>query len=214
MGLTIIRSNISFVNYSYKYLVIVHSGSDLICGAVTVRCPICSDGISFPNKFIFNILIQTIDELECLQREYMPSWGVYELGGEKHKGKYDIYFEKDGRKYIVEMDGGLGHGNKSFTGCEREIEKSSIIDYIKDQLAFQQGIIVFRIDANYENEDRFEYIRRHIMESPLVNIVNLSNVDFNIANINSQRSELLMSCEMWNQGHTVGEILEEIHPIK
>ena len=39
-----------------------------------VRCPICKDGISYPNKFIFNSLLQIKDKLDFLDSEYRPRW--------------------------------------------------------------------------------------------------------------------------------------------
>ena len=39
-----------------------------------INCPLCSDGFSFPNKFLRSTLIQLEDQLEDLTFEYQPSW--------------------------------------------------------------------------------------------------------------------------------------------
>lgn len=57
-------------------------------------------------------------------------------------GVYDIYFEKDGKNYIIEMDGGLGHGNRTYTKSDRSKEELLDIDKIKDILAREHDIEV------------------------------------------------------------------------
>ena len=61
----------------------------------------CSDGISYPNKFSYELLSQL--PVTNVIHEYNPHW--------LKPYRYDNYFEFDGDKYILEMDGNLGHGN-------------------------------------------------------------------------------------------------------
>ena len=84
-----------------------------------LSCPKCSDGISYPNKFMYHIL-KSLGE--NFKNEYSPDWI-------KPK-RYDFALFKENKKYIIEMDGGLGHGNKNTmnTTKERQIE----IDNDKD----------------------------------------------------------------------------------
>jgi predicted RNA-binding Zn-ribbon protein involved in translation (DUF1610 family) len=44
-----------------------------------VLCPYCSDGISYPNKFIYNCLMQISYELDFIHREYKPNWCKFKL---------------------------------------------------------------------------------------------------------------------------------------
>ena len=173
-----------------------------------VRCPVCSDGISYPNKFIFNMLLQIKETLDYLENEYYPEWCVYELNGDIHRGKYDIYFEYKNKKYIVEMDGGLGHGNKTFNSKERDtigLQK----DYIKDKLALEHGIEVIRIDANYGVNDKYEYIKNNVLQSELSNVLDLTAIDFDKVNINSLNSLFIKAVEMWNNGALTSEIAKQ-----
>ena len=64
----------------------------------SVSCS-CNDGISYPNKLMFNLLEQLEVEFET---EYSPDW----IGNRK----YDFYIPS--MKLIIEMDGRLGHGKK------------------------------------------------------------------------------------------------------
>lgn len=173
-----------------------------------IRCPICSDGISYPNKFIYNCLLQ-LDELDFLQREFSPKWCEFYLNGNKKHGIYDIYFGFKNKEYIVEMDGGLGHGNKSFGKSDISLEDSIVIDNEKDRLAKEHNINIIRIDADYGFNDRFEYIKNNILSSILVKILDFSNIDFEYINVESQKSVFLECCKLWNDGLTAFEIVEK-----
>ena len=65
-----------------------------------LSCDVCGDGISYPNKFIRNLFKQLKLDVKY---EWRPEWIVPYY--------YDNYFEYNGNKYIVEMDGRMGHGN-------------------------------------------------------------------------------------------------------
>ena len=80
-------------------------------------CPRCSDNISYPNKFMFNILKQLNINFE---REVGSSYNGFAWTGTY---KYDFYLQKNGRQYFIEMDG-------QFHSCENIKE----IDKIKDSI--------------------------------------------------------------------------------
>ena len=125
---------------------------------------ICSDGISYPNKFIYKFVEQL--NVENVIREYSPEW----LG----LRKFDIYFEYENRKYVIEMDGGLGHGRIKFASKEKD-DIGLEIDNEKDNLAKQHNIYVIRIDAQ---KSELEYLKYNIEISVLSNIFNLSEIDW------------------------------------
>lgn len=167
-------------------------------------CPCCSDGISYPNKFIYNSLLQVKNNFKVLKREYYPSWCVYDYNGEKKRGYYDVYFElKNGKKYIIEMDGAIGHGdNTSSWSKDNALE----IDRIKDILAKENNIEVIRIDCRYGSNDKFNYIVNNIKESSLKDIINLDEIDFNKSNNLSLTSYMKKACELWESGLSRKEI--------
>jgi len=129
----------------------------------SIRCT-CGDGISYPEKFIFNLL----EQLGIVfYTEYSPDWI-------KPK-RYDFYFELNKKKYILEMDGLLGHGNQSHYKDTRTVEETLEIDNYKDKLAKEHGIEVIRIDSR---ESVLEYLKNNIMLSKLNDLFDLSGIDW------------------------------------
>lgn len=172
-------------------------------------CPRCSDGLSYPNKFIYNVLKQTGTKFDFIKREYRPDWCKFILSNGKEKyGIYDVYLGIGGIEYIVEMDGAFH--NKSYTNSTQTVEESKEIDSIKDKLANERNIIVIRIDCAYSNEDRFQYIKENICNSKLADIVDLSEVDFEECNKQSLNSLVVQVGKLWNDGYTIGKILDEL----
>ena len=183
-----------------------------ICNVKSNRlsCPFCSDGISYPNKFMYNSLYQIKDDLDFLEREYNPDWCKFEFNGNERCGKYDVYFGINGQRYIVEMDGGLGHGNKVHTNSLLSQDELLQIDLIKDKLAQEQGIQVIRIDCNYKTDNKYTYILNNVLNSDLKDIIDLSKIDFDLSNKNSTNSLIVKAGELWNQGLTAGQIRKEL----
>ena len=188
---------------------VVHKSINQVSKDREIRCPICKDGISYPNKFIFNILLQIEDKLDFLKREYCPKWCRFEYQGKKRKGIYDIYFGINGKKYLIEMDGGLHFKYNNMNG--QTVEDSKFIDSEKDRLALENGTQLIRINCNYKGfEDRYEYVRDNILSSVLGTILPISLVDFDNANVKSQTSLFLETCRLWNEGYKVQEIIDEL----
>lgn len=175
-----------------------------------ITCPCCDDGYSYPNKFMFNLLLQIKDNFNFLDREYRPDWCTFQINNKECYGRYDIYFILHNKKYIVEMDGGLGHGNRIRSDSNVTQDESLLRDKIKDDLATQHGIQVIRIDCNYETHDRFEYIKNNICNSMLSKIIDISILDFDSANIKSLESMLVKSVTYWNNNMTIAEIANEL----
>jgi predicted RNA-binding Zn-ribbon protein involved in translation (DUF1610 family) len=130
-------------------------------------CSFCSDGISFANKMIFSIINQL--HVDYMEPEWSPKWA--------NKYRYDMYFEYNNLNYIVEMDGGVGHGNLQYNSKTPDVDGMAR-DAIKDELARQHNIHLIRIDCYY-HEDRFEYIKNNIIQSELSSIFDLSIVNWN-----------------------------------
>lgn len=176
-----------------------------------ISCPICGDGYSYPNKFIYNCLMQISNQLDYIEREYQPEWCVFEYNNSKKSGRYDIYFSINNKFYICEMDGGLGHGNRTLGASK---EESLFIDSEKDRLAKEHGITIIRIDCDYKTGDRFEFIKNNIINSQLSDILDLSKIDFNKANIEAQSSLMIRACNLWNEGYNAGQIASKINVVQ
>jgi len=148
-------------------------------------CPKCGDGFSYPNKFAFNLLEQLdID----FTPEYNPDWI-------KPK-KYDFSFKVNSKKYIVEMDGLLGHGNNNTLSNLTAKETQEIDDY-KDKLAREHGIEVIRINCT---KSELAYIKNNIIHSKLNELFDLSLVNWGKCNEYALNSLVKISCNYWNDG--------------
>ena len=174
-----------------------------------LRCPVCKDGISYPNKFIFNSLRQIEDKLDFLEREHKPEWCRFPFKDYERQGIYDIYFGINDKLFIIEMDGGFHDKYNHMSG--QTVEESHYIDSQKDLLAEKQGIHVVRIDSNYKGfEDRYEYLRTNIENSELKDILPLDLIDFDEANIKSQQSLLVEACKLWDKGYKIQDIIKTL----
>lgn len=172
-----------------------------------LSCPMCSDGISYPNKFMYSFLSQ-IDNI-FFEREKTFDWCHYNIDNKNRIGRYDFYVIKDMHEYIIEMDGLIGHGNKNYKG---EYDETLIkIDTLKDKLAQQHNIDVIRIDCRYSDiRNRFEYLCNSIINSKLNEIFDLSNIDFEKCHEDSLSSIGYKCVLLWNEGKIVDDISNEL----
>lgn len=161
-------------------------------------CPRCSDGLSYPNKFAFDVFIQISEQYQEYITEYSPDWI-------KPK-KYDHYilFE-GGKEIIVEMDGGFHN--------ERQGKYAAKYDKYKDELAKEHGIDVIRVDCSYNNiTKRFDYIKTEFIKK-LSHLFDLSNVDWDSANKTGISSRLVEVVKYYNENQFMSnqQIADKFH---
>lgn len=135
------------------------------CGYVT--CDICSDGISYPNKFAHELFRQLSTQYIKYQSEYSPDWAG--------KLRYDNYIVLlNGKKIIVEMDGAFHYDSKNNDLIQN--------DLYKNNLAKEHGIKMIRVNCNYlKVGQRYNTVKTNISEA-LKDIFDLSNVDWDKCN--------------------------------
>lgn len=152
-------------------------------------CPKCSDGISYPNKFLFSMLKQL--DIDFVP-EYSPDWI-------KPK-RYDFYIPS--KNLIIEMDGGFHYTDNNRNG--KAIEESKNIDNEKDFTANDRGIKVIRIDSC---ESDMNYIKNNILNSKASDIFDTSIIDWVECNRFACSSRVKEACDLWNDGvHSTIEI--------
>lgn len=146
-------------------------------------CNKCSDGISYPNKFAFNLLEQVgVDFIT----EYSPDWI-------KPK-RYDFYFELDNNnKYILEMDGGWHKQDNLLSGKTKE--ESIIDDSYKDKMANLNSINVIRIESDISTMD---YIKQNILKSELIKLFDLSSINWFECHKFACNSLVKIICDLYN----------------
>lgn len=159
-----------------------------------IKCR-CEDKMSKPNKFIrfFIEEVSKYNNISNVEFEYSPKW-ISPL-------RYDCYFILDGKEYIIEMDGGFGHGNnkvhpKSTISGEELVKR----DRLKDVKAFNNGIKVIRIDCNYESQDAFEFIKNNIINNNDINkMFCMNEIDWTFINTNIQSNMCKIICDIKNK---------------
>lgn len=205
---------------TYKYVELSNAKVDFICPNCSniikqtiafvsknndLHCPYCSDGISYPNKLIYNTLSQIRTELDFLEREYKPDWCHFPFKQTEKYGIYDIYFGINGKQYIIEMDGAFHYIQYGSTSLS--MEDIQYIDAQKTKLSLEQGIDIIRIDCFYPDmEKRFDYISNNILKSKLIDILDFNKISLTQANKDSLESLLIKSCNLWNDGLSIREI--------
>lgn len=166
-----------------------------------LACKVCSDGISYPNKFIISLLSQL--HIDSFTPEWSPKW--------IERCRYDVHFILGGKEYIIEMDGGLGHGCIDFKTGDQDVEGLKR-DIFKDQQAANNNITLIRIDCNYKKMNcRFNYIKQSILNSDLNNILDLTSIDWNKCNIDATKSLHMEAAKQYDSGSSISDIAKNLN---
>lgn len=162
-------------------------------------CPYCGDGISYPNKFMANIL-------DLLNIKFKTEHKI-----KKYPYRYDFYFQLNGNKYLIEMDGSYGHGcvNTPNLSIQEQID----IDKKKDKIAKDNGYVLFRIDCKYnDSPQRFSYVSKNIINSELNKLLHIEDKTFIKANELSQQSNVYKFARLWNNDiKSYDELSTQLH---
>lgn len=150
----------------------------------SIAC-ICSDGASYPEKIVANILEQIHIKYEI---QYSPKW----VGNKR----YDFYIKEC--NCIIEV-----HGKQHYslvanfsTKKGRTLEEEQANDKFKKETALNNGIKHYiELDCKYSN---IKYIKNSILNSELNDLFDLSKVDWlksaKFANVNKIKEV----CDYWN----------------
>ena len=156
---------------------------------------ICQDGVSFPNKFVFNIMQQLGLETKP---EYEPSWS--------QKRKYDIYIEDF--NLIIENHGDQHYSDVRIRNGARTLEAEQQNDLLKYSLAIENGVNNYVVlDCRKSNK---EWIKDAIMNSALPSILCFKEEDINWddALLYATNSLVKTSADLFNCGFNAKEISE------
>lgn len=150
------------------------------------KCPVCSDGVSYPEKFVANLLKQlNIDFRHDISFEWSNS------------KRYDFYI-KD-LSLIIETHG-IQHysDDKTFFNRNDSLEKERNNDIYKRELALKNGIEKYiELDCRYSD---FDYIKNSIINSELNMLLYLSNINWNSIEENCIKSKVTEVCDIYNSG--------------
>lgn len=133
------------------------------------NCEYCSDGISYPEKFLNSLLQQ-------LNVKYNFQASTDELGFDSCKKKYDFYVRN--KSCIIETHGSQ-HYTRSFFNIKkgRTLKEEQENDKFKRDLALKNGITNYiELDCSQSN---IEWIKRSVMSSELPTLFNFNEKDIN-----------------------------------
>lgn len=154
------------------------------CNAIyttkSISC-VCSDGVSYPEKFISNVLTQLKLNFET---QYSPKW----IG----KRFYDFYLKDINT--IIEVHGGQ-HYKETTKG--RSLQEEQENDRIKKELALNNGVVNYIIlDCR---ESNLEWVKNSILNSELNNMLDLSNINWFKCEEFAIKSNIVKEiCNYWN----------------
>ena len=171
-----------------------------VCKLGYIVCKKCSDNISWPNKFARAILDRC--NVYNIEYEWNPDWLKPYWFDNK-------FITDDGQIIVLELDGMLGHGKNVFGKKEKDTNGLER-DKEKDKRAAEHHVQVIRIDCCYNSESRFEYVKQHILDSELGNILDLSGIDWISCNAEALSSLVVKSANLYNNGYAIFEIADSL----
>lgn len=183
----------------FKCEICGYSRSILITSVVAggFTCPKCSDGISYPEKFVFSLLSQLNIYFE---KGKVFNWSKnYKCEKSVLDGKkiYDFYIpsiscviEVHGRQHYDERQGLFA------TTRDLDFEKNN--DSIKRVLAIENGIKNYIVvDCKFS---KMEYIKNNILNSEMGNLIDLSNIDWLQCHNDALNTLVKKVCNLWCDG--------------
>lgn len=146
---------------------------------------VCNDGVSYPEKFMSNILNQL-----NIQYKYQLSSHDFKWCG---KYRYDFYL--CAKNTVLETHGKQHYGTNFFT----DSKIISDTDIKKEHLAKQNGVKYVAIDMRYST---LEYCKQSILQSDFFQQYDLSIIDWDMADIFACKSLLAKIANDWCNGET------------
>jgi hypothetical protein len=162
----------------------------------------CSDKTSYPEKFFSSFLNQL----------HIPFEREFTFVGYKYRYDFIIYSIKKDRLFIVETDGGLGHGNISWSQDIQESRNLFLRDMDKTILALKYNIPVIRIDCFQSDKD---YISNNIINNDeLKGYIDIVDIDWDECDKFALKNVVKEICTEFNTINDIDYLSKKykIHP--
>ena len=164
-----------------------------------IGCKRCGDGVSYPSKIMFNVLVQLDIAFIAEKSDF------YWL--ENYNYRYDFYLPDS--NILIEVDG-LQHKKES-TFTTITLEEQQRIDKEKNNLAKENGFLMIRIDCA---KSELDFIRNNILKSELANRFDLSKIYWLNCHKYAVSSRVREACDLWNSGIHSTQKIADIMKIK
>jgi hypothetical protein len=148
-------------------------------------CSKCGDGLSYPEKFMTNLLMQL--KMEFKSQKYFD-WSANK--------RYDFYIPYS--HAIVETHGAQHYNERTFNYLGgKSLKEEQENDQLKEKLAIENGIehyIVINCSVS-----KPEFIKQEIIRSELSNLLNLNNVNWHECNKYACNSLVKLVCDLYEK---------------
>ncbi|MGZ3814834.1 MAG: hypothetical protein ACXVA0_24080 [Mucilaginibacter sp.] len=192
----------------YKYTVNSNKRVDFVCPECkniienksicnvqknNLSCPNCSDGISYPEKVIGNLLKQV--------------GVVYEAQKTIENKRYDFYILS--LNCIIETHG-IQHFKEAFSYCGgRTLQEEQDNDNEKIKLAKKNNIIEYIVLDCSKSE--ISFIKNKVLERRLADLIELNSIDWNKCHESALKSVVKEVCGLWkNEVQSANEIARRL----
>ena len=163
-----------------------------------LSCSSCSDGVSYPEKFLYN----TLKQLGITPKpQMMFSWS-------KNK-RYDFYIPQ--HNMIIEVHGEQHYEDRvaDFFGG-RSLEDEKVNDDLKQKLANENDILNNYIVINASTSTK-EYMKKSLSNSKLVDFFSFEGIDWDVVHKDSIKSTIKTAYSMWNkETYSIEDISREV----
>lgn len=181
-----------------------YCGKKRVCDLITYgfNCRKCGDKSSYPNKFVYEFLIQLQKMYEFkLYSEHVFEWSNNLVDDNKKRRIYDFYIEYKNSKIIIEVQG-TQHYTGSFYKYGVSLDDEVENDNYKQNLALNNGILnknYIKIDARRSNSF---FIKQSILTCGLNKILdfNENDIDWSLCEQFACKSLVKTVSELWNSG--------------
>lgn len=216
------------VNDAYTYSCGSNKTCDLICPNCGTEkrmkisalfnfgfsCPMCSDGISYPEKFVYSFLRQLKKLIDfSFEMHHTFDWSSKSKSGIGMK-EYDFVLFYQDNIFIIEVNGEQ-HYNGNFKNLGgKTLEEEQANDIIKYKLAINNGIDKDKYIILNAIHSEASWLKQSIIDSNILSIFNLSesDIDWEECERESLKSLVKECCDLWNAGVRstilIGEKLE------
>ena len=169
---------------------------------------ICSDGKSYPEKFIYSLLTQLYDKK--IIRKFC-SQKRFDFDKEKY---YDFYIElNNGDDLIIEAHGEQHYGYKNldrirYNGNAKTLREEQINDSYKCWIAYKNGINNYiQLDCR---KSELGWIKNSIENSILNELFDLSDINWFECSRFSKTSIKIEVCKYWKDNYDKGITIEDV----
>lgn len=149
----------------------------------------CGDGVSYPEKFMSSVLNQLSVSYNKQLTKRSYKWC--------DKYRYDFLI---GENIIIETHG-MQHYENVKGKFRKSLKEEQENDKLKINLAWKNGIKEYIvIDCRYSD---LEFIKNNILNSRLVELYDLSQIDWNKAGEYAMSNLSKKACDLWNENNNI-----------